>query len=309
MDKSLNVDNNFVDSVKLEGMSILKGASQIYSKNFFKFLLVNLTLTISFLVILFFFVSNYSDLIVDSVVGIVRDLYIHKSIGYGSIASLMIILLFWIFFSWLRASYLAIANDYFEKTKVFSVGLLKLVSFMMVELVRLIIFLVGIILLPLLPFLVTRYYISSAVLVAQNEGGINSMLESKEYIEGRIRTTLSCVFVINIFILATIISCGLITNLLISQSLIFWSLNIFLFNFIFLPLHSCARFLLFKKLQQLDGELRVKISFFKRFLFIFIRLLLIAIFCYATYYFLGDKISLAFDEALWKLLQYMANNQ
>lgn len=266
--------NTLLETMELEALPVLKGALTIYFSKIFSFAITSLIIVALFLAITFGMIYGYGDFEGFSAEGVLNILRQQNYTQFEGKQSLLVIPIAWIFFSWLRTSYLVAANGYFEPSKPLLSSLDKIISFMLIELMSLVILVLGLVIFPILPFIVTKYYISSAVLAAQNEGGINSMLESGEYVEGRMVKTISCSFFINVFIAALMLSIFIVSDFFIKDNLIFWSLNILLFIFIFLPIHACYRFLIFKKLQFLDGELRVEESALQKFWFVFLRLFL-----------------------------------
>lgn len=253
-------------SCEFNGYALLRGAASIFYKEFFSFLRVNVILTVSFLVTLFLLFLYAEGYIQNINLG--KYYNILKIFGFNDLMPVIEIILFWIFFSWLRTSYLAAANNFFnsEKNKknTLLLGLQRIISFMLIESLRAVVFLVGCFFFVILPALQARYFSASAITICQNEGGINAMFESKEYTEGRLMATMRSMIFINLYIIATVVSCILITNFFIKDSLIFVAVNFFLFSFLFLPLHACYRVLLFKKLQFLDGELRFSATMFEK---------------------------------------------
>ncbi len=285
-------------SCEFNGYAILRGAALIFYKEFFSFLRTNVVLTISFLVTLFLLFLYGQQHIQNINIGKYHNIL--KVFGFNDLLPVAEIILFWIFFSWLRTSYLAAASNYFnsEKNKknTLLLGLKRTISFMLIESLRAVIFLVGCFFFVILPALQARYFSASAIAICQNEGGINAMFESKEYTEGRLMATMRSMIFINLYIIATVVSCVLITNFFIKDSLIFVATNFFLFSFLFLPLHACYRMLLFKKLQFLDGELRFSATMFEK---LFLVLWYVGILAMIVFIILSPQFSGVLDRVIF----------
>ncbi len=264
-----------ISSCELRGMPLLRGAAQIFRKEFFSFLRVNFVVTVSFLLSLFATLLWCGSTIQSYSSKFLNHLPFLNYFGLSNALSLTILLLFWIFFSHLRSAYLAVVSNYFcpsEHFKPLRFGLKKIFSFILIEFMQIVMFLMGLILVFLAPFFGTKYFLSLPVMMNQNEGAVNSMFDSKEYTRGQMAATMRCMFFISIFTISVITSCLLITNLFINNNLIFWAVNFLLFSFLFLPLHSCYRFLIYKKLQHLTGEMKFKIEFGEKLWFVASRL-------------------------------------
>ncbi len=271
-----NTDSLLLESCEYEALPILQGALRMYFSKLFSFLTTSLFLVIGFLLIAFALVYNYGEVDLMSFFEFTKNKKLFSNLSLDSKQAIGLVVLFWIFFSWLRMSYLVAANGFFGKTNPIVTGFSKVISFILIDLMRFIILLLGTIILPMLPFIVVKYYISSAVLSMQNEGAINSMLESGEYVEGRMMATIRCSMFITILTLIGILSTYVISDFFIKDNLIFWSVNLLFFIFIFLPINACYRVLVFRKLQFLDGELRVQETTFEKFWFVFFRIFLLA---------------------------------
>ena len=269
-----------IDSRKLDAFSLLRSAATIVHRKFFSFLRVNLSLTVGFLLILLAMFLQWGLKIPGISYDLVQHLTFMQIIGLDSIFPLVLLLFFWIFFSYLRSSYLAVASNYFTHNNSFnplSAGFRKTLSFMLVEALQIVVFLIGVLSVMLLPAFSTRYFLASSAMINKNQGGINAMLESKEYSKDKMIMMLGFMFFITIFTAATVMACLLITNLFIDSKLIFWATNFFLFTFLFLPLHSSYRLLLYKKMRHSYGEFKINITFAEKLWFTLSRLIVLGL--------------------------------
>lgn len=269
-----------IDSRKLDAFSMLRGAATIVHRKFFSFLRINVILTVSFLIFLLLILLQQGMRINGISYDFVQHLTFMQIIGLDSVFPLLLLLFFWIFFSYLRSSYLAVASNYFTRNNSFNplaAGFRKTLSFMLVEALQIVVFLIGILSVMLLPAFSTRYFLASAAMINKDQGGINAMLESKEYSKDKMIMMLGFMFFITIFTAATVIACLLITNLFIDNKLIFWATNFFLFTFLFLPLHSSYRLLLYKKMHHSYGEFRINIAFLEKLWFTLSRLIVLSL--------------------------------
>jgi hypothetical protein len=269
-----------IDSRKLDAFSLLRGAATIVHKKFFSFFRVNLFLTVSFLLILLVMFLQWGVKIRGVSYDFVDQFTFMQIIGFDSTLPLILSLFFWIFFSYLRASYLAVASNYFTHNNSFnsiSAGFKKTLSFMLVEALQIVVFLIGILSVMLLPAFSTRYFLASSAMINKNQSAIDAMLESKEYSKEKMIMMLGFMFFITIFTSVTVLACLLITNLFIDSRLIFWATNFFLFTFLFLPLHSSYRLLLYKKMRHSYGEFKIKITFPEKLWFTLSRLIVLGL--------------------------------
>ncbi|OFW80000.1 MAG: hypothetical protein A2887_06775 [Alphaproteobacteria bacterium RIFCSPLOWO2_01_FULL_40_26] len=267
-------------TIELDGKSLLRGAMAIFRKEFFAFVRVNIVITICFLSALFAVLLKWGFLIHDSSAVIFKNIFFLQYFGVRSILIFAVFLLFWIFFSWLRASYLAVAANYFcadESFKPMRFGLKKLISFILVELLQLVMIGIGFMLAVFAPYFGAKYFVALPTMVAQNDGAISSMFESREYSRGQIKKLIYCASFIAALILCDMALSAFVISFFIDNVLIFWALNFFLFSFFFLPLHSCYRFLVYEKLRHLTGELKFQISFGEKLWFILSRLAVLAL--------------------------------
>lgn len=286
-------------SSKLGGMSILKGALHIFRSNFLAFIKINLILTVSFWAVLFLLISQGKEKIENYTTPISKLL---SSAGLKSIWPLICLLLLWLFFSLLRSSYLAIVGNYFranENFKPISTGLKKLISFILIECMQVVMFLIGAILLIVWPIFVTRYFVALPAMINQSDGAVNSLFESEKYVKKEFSKVFSCVVFITFSTILVAAICAALGHYFITNKVVFWSLNFFIVSFVLLPIHTCYRFLLYEKICQVVGEIQITASVGEKIWFtssrvVFLALAVINIFLIATGTFgsAADKIIL-----------------
>jgi hypothetical protein len=264
-----------LDETKLKATSILRGATKILSKNSLIFLKVNTVLSAIFLVILFsliFFEAKINEYF--------NSVSILQKIGVLNILPIIEIIIFLIFFIWLRSSYLEIVNNYFRNEdglKPLKSGFKKIYKFAMVEVLQLASLLLGF-----------RYFVALPSLSAKNKNATSAMLESREYASENPSAMILCSLFITAFTLALVGFCITISDLGLQNHSIIILLNFLLFTFLFLPLHTCYRVLLYKKFQQFSSAPKVEIEWGDRIWFttsrlIFLGLATVIIFLIATY--------------------------
>jgi hypothetical protein len=253
-----------LDETSLKASSILRGATKILSKNSLIFVKVNTVLSAIFLVILFlliFFEANINKYF--------NAVLILQKIGALNILPIIEIIIFLIFFIWLRSSYLEIVNNYFRNEdglKPLRSGFKKIYKFAMIEVLQLASLLLGF-----------RYFIALPSMSEKNKNATSAMLESREYASENPGAMILCSFFIAIFTLALVGSCIEISNLVLQNRLTIILLNFFLLTFLFLPIHTCYRVLLYKKFQQLSSAPKVEIEWGDRIWFTISRLIFLSL--------------------------------
>jgi len=253
-----------LDETRLKATSILRGATKILGKNSLAFLKINTVLSVIFLVILFsltFFEAKINKYF--------NSTLILQKIGVLNILPIIEIIIFLIFFIWLRSSYLEIVNNYFRNEdglKPLKSGFKKIHKFAMVEVLQLSSLLLGF-----------RYFVALPSISAKNKNATSAMLESREYASENPSAMILCSFFITVFILALVVSCIEISELGLQNRLTIILLNFLLFTFLFLPLHTCYRVLLYKKFQQLSSAPKVEIELGDRILFATSRLIFLSL--------------------------------
>lgn len=269
-----------INSGTLGGPSLLRGALIVFRKEFLAFLRVYFFVSCGFLLVLFPSLLQWGDAIHKSSYKFFNNMHFLQAIGLNSILPLAVLLLFWIFFSWLRAAYLSIASNYFafdEHFKPLRFGLTKLLSFILIECLQIVMFLIGIALFVImLPVFIARYSLSHAVMINQNDEAIDSMFESKDYVRRHFWPVLLSNLFITFLIIILLVGSLLLTNLFIENEWIFWSLNFFFFSFLLLPIHGCYRLLLYKRLQK-EGELKLKTRALEKIWFVLLRIVFLAL--------------------------------
>lgn len=274
-------------SSKLGGRSILKGALHIFRKNFLAFVKVNLILTASFWAVLFLLILQGKEKIENYIIPISNFLH---SAGFKSIWPIIYFLLFWLFFSLLRSSYLAIVGNYVrtnENFKPISLGLTKLTSFILIELMQVVMFLIGTILLLVWPIFATRYFVALPAMINQSDGAVNSLFESEKYVKKEFFRVFCCVIFITFLTILIVTIFALLSHYFISNKVVFWSFNFFMVSFVLLPIHACYRFLLYEKICQVAGEIQITANVGEKIWFtnsriVFLALAVINIFLIAT---------------------------
>jgi hypothetical protein len=253
-----------LDETKLKATSILRGATKILSKNSLTFLKVNTVLSVIFLVILFsliFFEAKINKYF--------NAVLILQNIGVLNILPIIEIIIFLIFFIWLRSSYLEIVNNYFRNEdglKPLKSGFKKIYKFAMVEVLQLASLLLGF-----------RYFVALSSLSAKNKNATSAMLESREYASENPSAMILCSLFITVFTLVLVGSCIKISDLGLQKRLTIILLNFLLFTFLFLPLHTCYRVLLYKKFEQLSSAPKVQIPWGNRIWFTGSRLIFLSL--------------------------------
>lgn len=257
----------------LNAMSLLQCSLVILRKKFFSFLTTNLVITIGFFAISFLLLLQFG---IDS-----KHIYckLLKHLSRNVFTSINLILsiivtLFWVMFSWLRGSYLAIISNYFdieEGKKPLTFGFKKTLSFAAIELMQLITLAVGSIFIFLLPVFAARYFLSMPILIDKDKSPLDAMLMSAKYCKGKFLTMARLSLFITLFTIAVVASCAAITNLFIESRLIFYTTNFLLFSFIFLPLNGAYRFLLYKKLESVENEFDFQFENSQKLRFLLIR--------------------------------------
>lgn len=273
---------NLIVNSDLSFSSLIDGAAIICSKRFFSFLEINLYLTLSFLLTTFVLLWEFGEALHNSFAGIIGSFAIFNILGVKSSTYFVVFLLFWIFFCWLRSSYLVAINNYFSpenhQEKPLQKGFRRIISFMLAEFLQVLVGILGLVMgLVMMPVFMVQYFLSLPAMIAQKERAINSLFESKEYVKGQFFKTLNCSLSITLFIGAAMASCLLITDAFFKDKMMLFAVNFFLFSFLFLPLHASYRFLLYKKLQNITGEMRFKSTLKERVWFVFSRITLLAV--------------------------------
>ena len=253
-----------LDETKLKSTSILRGATKILSKNSLTFLKVSTVLSVIFLVILFsliFFEAKINEYL--------NAVLILQNIGVLNILPIIKIIIFLIFFIWLRASYLEIANNYFRNEdglNPLKSGFKKIYKFAMVEVLQLASLLLGF-----------RYFIALPSISAKNKNATSAMLESREYASENPSAMILCSFFITVFTLILVGFFIKISDSVLQNRSIIILLNFLLFTFLFLPLHTCYRVLLYKKFEQLSSAPKVEIELAIRIWFTSSRLIFLSL--------------------------------
>ncbi|MBU6140186.1 MAG: hypothetical protein KGP29_01330 [Proteobacteria bacterium] len=235
------------DDVGIKNLFLLRKASQIFSENFFTFCRVNFVITSIFLLSIFALIFWQSSLVPN-----LNFILQNHQKDYDLIA--ISILISWIFFSWLRASYSDISSNYFEDKNSYSpifFGAKKLFSFLVLEMMQIVLLLIGFLLLFLAPFFGARYFLSLPVMIENDNDSISSMLISAKLSELWMIKVMSSMIFISFFVISSVFFLYFYLSELISDRLILLSLIFFIFSFFLLPIHSCFRFVLYKKLQSL----------------------------------------------------------
>ena len=269
-----------LDDYNLSDKNIFKEGLIVFGQNFTTFLRVNLTTTLIFLILTFGLLFWKKSIIPDLRAALVDPL------GDGSLL-LMIALCFWIFFSYLRAAYLTVCSNYFgdnERRSPIFYGFGKIFSFMVLEVMQIFMIIIGAMMIFLAPFYGTRYFLSAPIMIEDDEDVVGSMIRSAQVVQLWILASVRCAFFITFSSVLIIASSYLIITSLVSDKLIAYSAIFFLFSFFLLPIHSCFRFTLYKKLHTLvknhlidEVSTKQKISFLVSRLALF--LVLFAVIC------------------------------
>ncbi len=297
--KSEPSPTEYFDDITIKNLSLLKMASQIFSQNFFTFCRINFVVSSGFLLSIFGLLFWQESSIPD----IKSVLQNPKHDGVLFAAS---ILLFWIFFSWLRTSYTTISSNYFDETESRSpliYGGRRIFSFLVLEIMQIVLLLIGSLLVFLAPFFGARYFIGLPIMIESDEDAITSLLLSAKLAGFWMLKVMNSMIFISFFVVVIIGSLYFGLKELINNQLILLSLISFIFSFFVLPIHSCFRFVLYKKLQSLTGSsgsenfsAKRKISFALSRLTILAALLsLIAIFVTGT---ANNRSSLSIDALM-----------
>jgi hypothetical protein len=160
-------------------------------------------------------------------------------------------------------------NNYFRNEdglKPLKSGFKKIHKFAIVEVLQLASLLLGF-----------RYFVALPSISAKNKNATSAMLESREYASENLSAIILCSFFITVFTLALVGSCIEISELGLQNRLTIILLNFLLFTFLFLPLHTCYRVLLYKKFQQLSSAPKVEIELEDRILFATSRLIFLSL--------------------------------
>lgn len=299
-----------INETELKSLSILRGALRIFRENFNVFTKANLFLTVGFMLLLFAVFMLFGGNVYAYATQLFNKIPLLGSLGLKSALPVLLILIFWIFFVWMRATYLAIVGNYFcpnEEFQPIRFGFFNIVSFILIECLQIIMFLIGIFLIVMSPVFGAKYFLALPVKTSQNDGAVNSMFESREYVRGHLKSTLRAMFFISTLSILFIGFFAVISAYFVTSNLVFWSLNFFLLIFFLLPLHTCYRFLLYKKLQNLTGALKFQTSFGERMWFIFSRLAFLGLVVVNIFLIVTGGFGDALDKIIFLASQKFSN--
>ncbi len=209
-------------------------------------------------------------------------------------------LMFVVFFSIQRLLFLTIlSNNFedFEQKSPITYSFKKLFSFIATELMQIALILVGAILVVLAPFFAARYFLAPAILVEEDLDAVESLIKSSKRAElWMIQTMRSMLFVnfVSVSFVATIFF-GL--SAILNNQIIACSLTFLIFSLFVLPLHSCFKFIMHKKLQKFD---EAEISKSEKIKFISARMIIFAavgfVLSFYTIALLNNNESLSIDS-------------
>ena len=239
---------------------LFRGSTKIFSAEFLSFVKNGGAIILIFLP-LFFLIHFYKSSLA----------------GYQSQAYL---LMTWIFFCCLRANYLAIISNYFSYNRPLNplkYCFKKLVSFILIEVLQIVILLLGVIVIPLFPFLGAKYSLALPAMISQNEKAVNSLFESREYVRGQTLKVINLIFYSNFTLIFATIFLIVLLSYLIKSLIIFWALIFLIFSFVILPMQAAYRFLLYKKLQKITGEFKFEADLREKIYFVIWRMALLAL--------------------------------
>lgn len=302
IEESQNLSHAQILLNELNDHSTLTGSIIILRQNFLTFAKVNLALTVAFLAFSFALIFFYGDLIYNYSTTALAYLPFLKTINITNILHVILAILFFLFFTWMRSSYLTIISNYIcgdESLGAFRFGLIKILSFILAEVMQLVMFIIGAFMLVLSPFFGAKYYLTLPIIYSQNDGAINSMFESREYSHGQMLYTLRHMFAITFFTTALIVIFYFITTHFIQNQLILLSLNFLIFSFLILPFHACYRFFLYKKLQNITGEMRFETNLKEKIWFVFSRVTFLLLLVINIYLIANGSLGDSFDKVMF----------
>lgn len=246
---------NLLTMCELEKNSLLRGATEIFFQNFKSFSL-NALAVLSLFFATIFLIGRFE----------------YKFTAYATAAYA---LTFWIFFCYLRAVFLTIAQNYFsleEPLNPLLYGLCKLSGFILIEILQLMIFIFNAACIVLIPCFY-GHSLALPILVAQDDTAINALLTSREYVRGNLRKNFTLVSSGNFTAFSAVVFLIVVGSFVIKDTLIFWSVILVTSSLTALPIHSSYRFLLYKKMQKISGgQISIDITFFEKIKFIFWRI-------------------------------------
>lgn len=278
----------YFDDLSTKSLSLLRAAIDIFAHNFFTFFLVNFVISSVFLFALFGLLYFLKSSVPD-----IHSVLQNPKRDGALFASA--ILLFWIFFSWLRASYLTISSNYFTDTRrhlLLIFGVKKLFSFLVLEIMQIVIITIGALFVFLAPFYGARYFLASPIMIEEDEDAIGSMLLSAKHVGYWMLLTIRCMTFSWFVAIGIILILYSSLSTLVSDQLILLSLIFFIFSFFVLPIHSCFRFALHKKLQSLTGGYQIEmIATGKKLVFALSHIILLAVLLFVIWLFVVGMIS------------------
>lgn len=247
----------------------------IWRNNFTSFIATNLTLAIAFLGLSFALIFYFGDIINSYSNLVLSKLPFLKILNISNILHLSLGIVFWLFFTYLRSCYLVIISNYLQQNYSkgnFSFGLSKILSFILAEIMQIVMFIIGIFMIILSPLFGAKYYLTLPIIYNQNDSAINAMFESKEYCRYRLFFIMKHMFLITFVTIALVAIGYFITQSFISNNLTLISLNLLIFTLVILPFNSCYRFFIYKKTQDMTGEMRFRIGAVEKTCFVLLRI-------------------------------------
>lgn len=280
------------EDCETKATKILKKSLSIFSHNFSRFCLSNLLITVIFLLAIFgilFWQTSSIPTLKSAILSPLKE---------GKIL-VEIFLISWIYASLIRCSYLTICSNFFGNTNYrlpIFFSLKKLFSFITLEIMQMLMIAIGAIFVFLAPFFGARYFLSSPLLIDEDEDSISSMLKSSQIVQSQMMPVFNCMILINFFLVAILALIYFGLKELIKNDLILYTLILFTFSFFLLPIHTCFRFLLYKRIQKFTkDQVFETISTKRKISFIFSRLLLMIVLSFVAFalmlgYISGKKV-------------------
>lgn len=271
---------------KFSGPSLLSAAYHIFSREFFSFLRINITISAMFAVLITALLASWDSKIGKNTEVIFQNFKLLQNYGSQEFLILVILLFTWIFFSFLRAAFLATISNYYSLEKDLQplhFGLQKTFSFLVVELMQIVMLAIGVIMIVFAPLFGARYFVALPAMINQDDDGISSMIESKEYTRNKIFGVIFCMIYITLFSLLAVGVSAFVTSIFIKDNLTFWLLNLTIFNSFILPIHSAFRFTAYRKLQHGTGQLKYEVGFIDKLWFTSLRLFFLAFLLFNIY--------------------------
>ena len=193
-------------------------------------------------------------------------------------------------------------QDYSKGT--FSFGLSKILSFILAEIMQIVMFIIGLIMIILSPLFGAKYYLTLPIIYNQNDSAINAMFESKEYCRGQIAFVMKHMFLITFVSIALLAISYFVTQNFISNNVILISLNFLIFSLVILPFNSCYRFFIYKKLQNVTGEMKFGISASQKIWFMLSRIGFLSLLVFNIFLIVNGSFGNAIEKVIDLLLTF-----